>query len=161
MKKYILIFLFFLLQSCQNPKDIVFWCGDHACKNEKERSAYFEKTMLVEIRKIDVKKSRLIDIEKYNKLINEKKEQKRIAKIEKKREKILQKKTKTFTKKNNKKLSKKINKKRVIKKTSDIEMAEVNLDKYLDKHDDFDTIVEMIVSNNQNKPYPSVNDFPE
>ena len=56
MKKYILIFLFFLLQSCQNPKDIVFWCGDHACKNEKERSAYFEKTMLVEIRKIDVKK---------------------------------------------------------------------------------------------------------
>ena len=33
---------------CSNQKK-VYWCGDHACINKKERKLYFEKTMTVEV----------------------------------------------------------------------------------------------------------------
>lgn len=37
----------------------------------------------------------------------------------------------------------------------------VNLDKYFDKHDDFETIIQNILTNNDKKPYPDINNFPE
>lgn len=49
MKLLILLFLSLLLFTCSNGNK-VYWCGDHACINNKERESYFKKTMIVEIR---------------------------------------------------------------------------------------------------------------
>ena len=47
MKKNIyFIFIIFII-SC-SPNKGVYWCGDHACANNKEKEAYFKKTMIVE-----------------------------------------------------------------------------------------------------------------
>ena len=48
-------FLFCLLVGCSSGKT-VYWCGDHACKNKKEKEAYFKEHMTVEIRNINYKK---------------------------------------------------------------------------------------------------------
>ena len=32
-------------------------CGDHACANNKEKEAYFKKTMIVEVRNLDKNKT--------------------------------------------------------------------------------------------------------
>ena len=59
MKIFFFISFFFLLYSCTNNKT-VYWCGDHACINKKEKEAYFKKTMIVEIRELskkDIKES--------------------------------------------------------------------------------------------------------
>ena len=50
-----LIFTFFLLLfSCSSNKT-VYWCGDHACINKKEKESYFKKTMSVEKKLINKK----------------------------------------------------------------------------------------------------------
>ena len=55
--KFILFFtLLTLLISCSGTKS-VYWCGDHACINDKEKEAYFKKTMIVE-KKIVSKKNK-------------------------------------------------------------------------------------------------------
>ena len=48
--KYFIIFIFII--SCSS-NDGVYWCGDHACVNNKEKEAYFKKTMIVEIRNVN------------------------------------------------------------------------------------------------------------
>ena len=53
MKYLYLIFLSFALVSCSNGAKEVYWCGDHACINKKERKIYFAETMIVEVRKLD------------------------------------------------------------------------------------------------------------
>ena len=51
--KYLYLFLLsFLIFSCSNNNE-VYWCGDHACINKKERRIYFSETMTVEVRKKD------------------------------------------------------------------------------------------------------------
>ena len=45
-----------ILYSCANEKK-VFWCGDHVCANNKEKTLYFKKTMTVELKKIDYKEN--------------------------------------------------------------------------------------------------------
>ena len=55
MKKFYYIIIFFVVFSCANNK-VVYWCGDHACINKKEREAYFKKTMVVEAKNINKKK---------------------------------------------------------------------------------------------------------
>ena len=56
--KYPIIFIFsFFLFSCSNSK-IVYWCGDHACINKKEKKEFFKKTMIVEIREINKKEDK-------------------------------------------------------------------------------------------------------
>ena len=42
---------FFLVLGCSNSK-VVYWCGDHPCINNKEKEAYFKKTMIVETKNI-------------------------------------------------------------------------------------------------------------
>ena len=77
-----LIFLMFciLLFSCSNNKS-VYWCGDHACINKKEKEAFFKKTMIVEKRELN-EKNKLSKSEK-NKILKqirlEKKERKELA----------------------------------------------------------------------------------
>jgi len=49
--KYLILLIFSLLVfACSNGKR-VYWCGDHACINNKEKEAYFKKT-IVEIREL-------------------------------------------------------------------------------------------------------------
>ena len=43
-----------LLFSCSNNKS-VYWCGDHACINKKEKESFFKKTMIVEKRELNEK----------------------------------------------------------------------------------------------------------
>ena len=52
MKKYKFLIIFILIVSCTSNKG-VYWCGDHACANNKEKEAFFKKTMIVEVRNLD------------------------------------------------------------------------------------------------------------
>ena len=50
--KYLILLIFSrLLFACSNGKR-VYWCGDHACINNKEKESYFKKTMIVEVREL-------------------------------------------------------------------------------------------------------------
>ena len=60
--KYFIILLFFILLSCTN-KNEVYWCGDHACINNKEKKAYFEKTLITEIKDLTKQKRKKSDFE--------------------------------------------------------------------------------------------------
>ena len=51
MKHLILLIFSLLLFACSKVKK-VYWCGDHACINNKEKEAYFKKTMIIEIREL-------------------------------------------------------------------------------------------------------------
>ena len=92
--KFIIIFAFLsLLFSCGNNRS-VYWCGDHACINNKERKSYFKKTMIVEKRKLTkdnkINKSEFEKIKKRAKLdqkkeIKEEKEAAKQAKLDEKR----------------------------------------------------------------------------
>ena len=54
MKLLFLLIFSLLLFACSDSKK-VYWCGDHACINDKEKEAYFKKTMIVEIRELSKK----------------------------------------------------------------------------------------------------------
>jgi len=57
MKIFFLLAIFLFISSCGGEK-FVYWCGDHECINKKERIAYFEKTMILEIKNAnEVKKN--------------------------------------------------------------------------------------------------------
>ena len=60
--KYFIILLFIILLSCTN-KNKVYWCGDHACINNKEKKAYFEKTLITEIKDLTKQKRKKSDFE--------------------------------------------------------------------------------------------------
>ena len=60
--KYFFILLFIILLSCTNKKE-VHWCGDHACINNKEKKAYFEKTLITEIRDLTKQKRKKSNFE--------------------------------------------------------------------------------------------------
>ena len=60
--KYFFILLFIILLSCTN-KNEVYWCGDHACINNKEKKAYFEKTLITEIKDLTKQKRKKSDFE--------------------------------------------------------------------------------------------------
>ena len=50
MKTLFFISFLLLLYACSNQKK-VYWCGDHACVNTKDKELYFKKTMTVELKK--------------------------------------------------------------------------------------------------------------
>ena len=68
MKNYLFLCVFFLIFSCTNNKS-VYWCGDHPCINNKEKEAYFKKTMIVEVR--ELKKENNKDISEFGKLLKQ------------------------------------------------------------------------------------------
>ena len=68
MKNYLFLCVFFLIFSCTNNKS-VYWCGDHPCINNKEKEAYFKKTMIVEVR--ELKKENNKDISEFEKLLKQ------------------------------------------------------------------------------------------
>ena len=60
--KYFIVLLFIILLSCTN-KNEVYWCGDHACINNKEKKAYFEKTLITEIKDLTKQKRKKSNFE--------------------------------------------------------------------------------------------------
>ncbi len=88
MKNLIYVLIFIIIISCTSEKK-VYWCGDHPCINDKERKAYFEKNMSVEVKKLNKNdKKKMTDMEKIieQAKIDEKnriKDEKNLAKKEK------------------------------------------------------------------------------
>jgi len=103
MKLLILFFVFLSILGC-SPKKGVYWCGDHACINKKEREAYFKETMIVEFREIDKKdKKSLSEIEQIKKEFKAKQKKIKFAEKQKlKKEKKLAKISKQEKKKKDK-----------------------------------------------------------
>ena len=93
MNYLFVLFFSLLLFACANNKQ-VYWCGDHACVNKKEKNAYFKKNMIVEIRDLNnrskknksefekIKDQAGLDLEKD---INNKKQLIKQTRVEKKR----------------------------------------------------------------------------
>ena len=175
MKNYLFLCVFFLIFSCTNNKS-VYWCGDHPCINNKEKEAYFKKTMIVEVR--ELKKENNKDISEFEKLlkqaqVDEKKrimsekelrkqamlDEKRRIKEEKelaKQVRLDEKRKKDNILKDEKKLSKKEVSKTENKETAiNIDMASTNI-----SSTEFKELVERITMKNKFKPFPNINDIP-
>ena len=169
------MFLFFLF-SCASNKT-VYWCGDHACKNKKEKETYFKKTMTVEIKQINNKtKKKYSSHEKIlqqmetdtKKKIKEEKElakqlrseekmrikkEKELAKQLRSEEKMRIKKEKELAKQLKLKEKKKINKKNKLTK-------QINLKKDEEIHSAiFTELKQKIIEKNLFRPYPDINNI--
>ena len=175
MKNYLFLCVFFLIFSCTNNKS-VYWCGDHPCINNKEKEAYFKKTMIVEVR--ELKKESNKDISEFEKLlkqaqVDEKKrimsekelrkqailDEKRRIKEEKelaKQVRLDKKRKKDNILKDEKKLSKQEVSKTENKETAiNIDMASTNI-----SSTEFKELVERIIKKNKFRPFPNINDIP-
>ena len=177
MKKLLLIFLPFLITSCNDSKHLSYWCGDHHCISENEKRAYFKKTMTVEVKELKKKKNSTSQVDEIikqarideDKRINDEKDLVRQAKIEEKRrikeEKDLVRQTK-------------IEKKKITKEEEElikeIKIEEDEINKKISKNTDkilivndskieiikFNELVEKITKRNLFRPYPDINDIP-
>ena len=69
MKKYIFLTISISISifGCSVGKG-VYWCGDHPCINNKEKEAYFKKTMIVEVRNYN--KGKINDNSEIEKLLD-------------------------------------------------------------------------------------------
>tara|TARA_Y100000590_G_C15740207_1_gene1020016 strand:+ start:818 stop:1360 length:543 start_codon:yes stop_codon:yes gene_type:complete len=175
MRYCVVIFLSLILFNCSNTKT-VFWCGDHACKNNKEKKAYFKENMVVEIKELNKNKKKdksNMDIiketfsPKNKKQIKEEKklakqllkDEKKRLKEEKKLAKIYQANEKKKIKKD-KKLAKKLkkDKKKMKKNSTNKQLDKIfTKDSTLDSSDKFTDIVNKILKRNKNKPFPDIN----
>ena len=180
MKKYLIIPLFFLIISCSQKKG-VYWCGDHPCINNKEKEAYFKKTMIVEIKDYNKNKiekdseiKKILDqakIDEEERIFSEKElkkknkiEEKELAKqieLEEKRrikeEKELAKQIKLEGKKSNEIVQieeKKSSKKELSENVLEVENNEISEKK-------FDDLVKKIIKRNNSRSYPEINDIPK
>ena len=68
MKKYIFLTISIFIFGCSVGKG-VYWCGDHPCINNKEKEAYFKKTMIVEVRNYN--KGKINDNSEIEKLLDQ------------------------------------------------------------------------------------------
>ena len=175
MKNYLFLCVFFLIFSCTNNKS-VYWCGDHPCINNKEKEAYFKKTMIVEMR--ELKKENNKDISEFDKLlkqaqVDEKKrimsekelikqtmlDEKRRIKEEKelaKQVRLDEKREKDNILKDEKKLPKKVVSKTENKETAiNIDIVSTNISSA-----EFKELVERITMKNKFRPFPNINDIP-
>ena len=174
--KYLILLIFSLLVfACSNGKR-VYWCGDHACINNKEKEAYFKKTMIVEIRELSKQnkksKSELeiikkqAGLEQKKEIKNEKelakqvrldkkrriKEEKELAKQVRLEEKKIIKEEKKSYKKKVLKTEKVPLKKEIVINTA---IARINI-----SSNEFKELVEKITNKNMFRPYPNINDIP-
>ena len=69
MKFLFVLILTLFLFACTSSKQ-TYWCGDHACINNKEKESYFKKTMIVEVRNLEKKKRVIKKIMKHLELIH-------------------------------------------------------------------------------------------
>ena len=98
MKKYIFLTISIFIFGCSVGKG-VYWCGDHPCINNKEKEAYFKKTMIVEVRNYN--KDKINDNSEIEKLLDQ-------AKLDEKRRILSEKELAKQAKIEEKKLAKQI-----------------------------------------------------
>ena len=179
--KYLILLIFSLLVfACSNGKR-VYWCGDHACINNKEKESYFKKTMIVEVRELSKQnkksKSELEIIKKQagieqKKEIKNEKELAKQARLDEKRrlkeEKKLAKQARLEKKEGANdiwKVEKKSSKKKVIKTENVPSEKEVVINTSIAKIDisstEFNKLVEKITKKNMFRSYPNINDIPK
>ncbi len=187
MKNYLFFSVLLLILSCTNNKG-VYWCGDHPCINNKEKEAYFKKTMIVEIKeskKESYKNNSEIDkllqqarVDEKERIMSEKELLKK-AKLDKKRrikdEKELLKEAKLDEKrriKDEKELVRDIEIEE--QKRSEVKKITVDQNKLPDKNleldtnigniitnlNEFDELVEKITTRNNLRPFPEIIDMP-
>ena len=136
---------------CSNQKK-VYWCGDHACINKKERKLYFEKTMTVEIVKSSDKqkksKSEISEIikEVYQENKKEIKDEKELAKQVRLEEKRRAK----------EEIELLTNKSLKNKKAPKIKSVSSNTEFPIDN---FNDLVKKVTEKNMIKPYPNINNI--
>jgi len=189
MKYIFLILVLFTLTSCSSTKG-VYWCGDHACINKKERNAYFKKTMIVEKRDIkNEKKLSKSEVDIIEKKIKEEENYKSIS--EKKARKLAKEKEKAFKKEEKRRLKQaKLDEKRRLKeekkrlkqlkrerkKKIKDQKKKLNNQSMIQKKDEdsiineksvvlnvtnkFSELKNKIIKKNANKKYPDINDIP-
>jgi len=180
MKYTTSIALFFLFIGCVNSNS-VFWCGDHACKNNKEKEAYFAKTGIVEIKQKNKrskkKLSKIEIVEKEYGLNQEEGEEKRIEnkkiskikqnsqknqlEIEKEIERQIARDEKNRLREEEEKIK---DKKKLSKKNNDGQGSNTFDCKDSDtacenKSTEFDDLAKSIIEKNKTKSYPDINDI--
>ena len=175
MKYLILLILSLLLFTCSNGKK-VYWCGDHACINNKEKEAYFKKTMIVEIKELSKqnKKSKSeLEIIKKQAGLEQKKEiknEKALAKQTRLEEKRRIKEEMELAKQVRLEEKRKINEKKKSFMKKVLKTKKVPLEKEIVINTDiarinissteFNELVKKITKKNMFKPYPNINDMP-
>jgi len=181
MKKILLLFVLLIVSNCSNTKG-VYWCGDHACINKKEKEAYFKKTMIVEVKyaeqinnkdnteyeKIltnvkDKEKNRIISEKNLSKktkyeIKNQIKEEKKLAKQINQEEKNRIKETKKLAKKLRKEEKKILNNEKKSAKQTKVVSSEPY--KIEIKPNKFSELVDYIHKKNVLKKYPDINKIP-
>jgi len=182
MKKYLYLIIFIFAISCSSNKG-VYWCGDHACSNNKEKEAYFKKTMIVEVRNLDKNyKERVSENEKILNQSESKKKKIVIKKKELEKEIILEEELRAKKEKEieqqieiqeqeiakmEKKLndeinleeeltlsSEKIEQKKSSSSNKVVEIKEIN-------SKTFDELVENILIRNSSRSFPKINNIPK
>ena len=171
MRICIYFLIFILIGSCSSNNE-VYWCGDHACANNKEKEAYFKKTMIVEVRSLDkknkeplstnqmilnesksVEKNTVVNVEETIQEINLEKE------IEKEIELQIQDRAKKQEELNEQitlDQDEKIYMEKESRNPSSFDKV-VEINEIVTK--DFDEIVERILLRNSSRSYPKINDI--
>ena len=181
MNKYLYFIIFILIISCSTNKG-VYWCGDHVCANNKEKEAYFKKTMIVEVRNLNKNDSetntinqKILNLPKSKKKaveqninLEEKQrlEEEQRAKDEKEIEKQIELQEKKLAKQQ-RNLEEQIDleeKEEIItKKKKEKNLSTIN--KVAENNEinskDFDELVENILTRNSTRSYPKINDIPK
>jgi len=170
--KYLFFFIIgFVLFSCSNNNE-VYWCGDHACINKKEKEFYFKEKMVVEKRLVK-KSDKLNKVEKDEilKKIRVKEKSRSIAKKKQKEEAHISKKSadkiiKQESSDNQTYLSKKecLNwdiKKRSLKECFKFKSSNQKIasKENIEQSSDFNELVEKIIKKNMSRPYPDINNI--
>ena len=164
-----------MIISCSANKG-VYWCGDHSCKNKKEKEAYFKKTMIVEIKtsknknyknNSEIEKIMQEAQSKAKKIIKVEKDLAKQTKLEEKmqikEEKNLAKQIKLEEKmriKDKKKSSKRkivVNQKKQLKKSIELNASTENIKI---KPSKFSELIKKITKKNILRPYPDINNIP-
>ena len=154
MKYLFFLIIPFLLINCSNNNE-VYWCGDHACVNKKEKKFYFKEKMIVEKRL--VKKE-----DKLNK--NEKNEIMKMIRVKEKSKSKKRKKQKKKTLVSKKAVKEtiehesSINQEDLSKKVSS-EDKNIISTKNIQKTSEFNELVEKITKRSISKPYPDINNI--
>ena len=178
MKFLILSIFIFLLFGCSNTKE-VYWCGDHACINKKEKETFFKESMIVEKKMLtddnkstkDEKDQILKQIRlKEKKSSKQKKELRKQARIKKKHEKNGLVEEEVFLQEKKECLDWNVKNRSLIKcikplirmsdESSKKEIKTVLSSENTKTSFEFNELVEKINKQNMSKPYPNINNIP-
>ena len=182
MKIYIYFIILIFIISCSTDKG-VYWCGDHACANNKEKESYFKKMMIVEVRNLNKNNNEpdsvnekilnqsktkrekiIIEEKKVQEMTNLEEEQRAKDEIEIEKQIELQEKKLA---KQEKELEEKINleeEEKIIsenKKEENLSSINKEVKNSEISSKEFDELVENILIRNSTRSYPKINDIPK